>query len=126
MQAGATLRDNIRWGVTNGLRIAAGLSVFVTLEFLVLGSAPFARIGLAVWSTIILYVLMALVGGVTVGILRSRTSSLTGVACVGAIVGFFAGVALMLAVRGLHEGSMRAAIPNGAAAMRRGPVAYYR
>jgi len=101
MQAGTKLRDNIRWGVTNGLKIAAGLSVFVILEYVVLGDRPFARIGLTLWSTIMLYVLMALVGGVTVGILRSRTDSLAGAAGVGGIAGLLVGIALMLACYGL-------------------------
>jgi hypothetical protein len=101
MKGETELRDNIRWGVTNGLKIATGLSVFVVLEYLVLGDRPFVRIGLSLWSTVMLYVLMALVGGLTVGALRARTNSLAGVACVGAIAGLLAGIAIMLACFGL-------------------------
>lgn len=49
MPVDATLKSNVRWGVTNGLRVAFALSAFVTLEFLVGGSALFRAPGHTHW-----------------------------------------------------------------------------
>lgn len=97
-----TLRSNVRWGITNGLRAAFALSVFVTLEFLVVGSAPFDHIGATLWTTILAYVLMGILAGAVVGALRRQANKSMGAAAVvGAVAGLPSALAMLLALKGL-------------------------
>jgi len=102
MPVDATLKSNVRWGVMNGLRVAFALSVFVTLEFLVVGSAPFDHVGATLWTTILAYVLMGILAGAVVGALRPQANrSIGGAAVVGAVAGLPSGLAMLLALKGM-------------------------
>jgi hypothetical protein len=74
---------NIKWGVLWGIRMATGFSVFVIAEYLLLGPAPFIRIGSPLHVVIAFYVVSGITAGALIGALKPFTQTRPGSIAVG-------------------------------------------
>ena len=89
---------NIRWGVWWGLRLAAFFTAVVVLEYIALGAAPFAHIGMSLLSTIGTYFVVGVTAGAVVGMLRPFTNTFYGSVSVG-IAGAFVGAVVIVSMK---------------------------
>jgi hypothetical protein len=97
---GRSLLDNIRWGVSGGLFIAAAYCAWVIAVYILRGSAPFDRLGITLRAALGTYVAVGIVGGLIVGLLRPLTKWRPGAYFVGLVAGTFGASGVMAALSG--------------------------
>jgi peptidoglycan/LPS O-acetylase OafA/YrhL len=98
-----TVARNLRWGIGWALAFAVVYLVWVTVLFAMGGQAAFARKGVTFQSTILGYLISALLGGTLLGLLRPLNRWRAGSALTGVIVGGAIGCTLMLALEPRSE-----------------------
>jgi len=83
----ATIRRNIKWGVSGGLGIAACYCVWVIGIYLIRGDEPFTRQGATLGKVLAVYVWGGALGGLIVGLLRPMAEDEVGALVVGLLAG---------------------------------------
>jgi drug/metabolite transporter (DMT)-like permease len=78
---------NVRWGMTWGLAMAAGFSLYVIVLTVLRGSPRFDAYGMTTWTIIVTYFGAGIVAGSAIGFLRPLTRWWWGAILTGAIGG---------------------------------------
>jgi hypothetical protein len=95
------LIHNIKWGLTQGLVVAAGFTGFVTIEYFVFGSGVVTRYGLTLPIVVLTYVSMGVAGGLIAGLGRPLARTYAGAIAMGIIIGAFGYAFFGVAIAGL-------------------------
>jgi hypothetical protein len=92
--------ENVKWGVSRGLAVAAIYTGWVLLVYALGGEQPFARLGVTVWEVIGTYIGVGVSSGAVIGLLRPLTYDTFGAYVVGLLAGVPIGVGLTVCVKG--------------------------
>ncbi len=90
---------DVRWGVSRGLRGTIIVWFFALLLRLVVGDVAYVEMGIPITAVVVAALIGGVGGGVTVGLLRPLTTSVTGSAWLGLGVGALWGCAFFLTAR---------------------------
>lgn len=80
-----TLIENIKWGVTEALKICLAYGAWIVVVYILGGAIVFSKTGLRIGSGIALYLVAPLCAGLIVGALRSLTRWFVGRLVVGTL-----------------------------------------
>ena len=81
------LRDDLKWGINWGLWMAAAFSAIAVVMTGFRGSPHYPNFGLSIYSVVLLYVALGLIGGALLGFLRPFTRTRSGGFFVGWLIG---------------------------------------
>lgn len=95
------MNANVFWGIRRGLYFASGFSVFVLIEYLLLGSAPFSHAGVTLGEVIALYFAAGILAGGLVGILRPLNRTFAGATTIGILAAAVVYGLAMITIAGL-------------------------
>ena len=92
------LRDDLKWGLSWGLWMAAGFSGIAVVITGFRGSPDYPELGLTIRSIILLYFALGLISGALLGLLRPATRTKSGGFFVGWLIGslVYGGAGLMI------------------------------
>jgi hypothetical protein len=92
--------EDIRWGLSGALFIAAAYCAWVVVVYVLRGSAPFNRLGLSLPLALATYISVGLIAGLIVGLLRPLTRRRSGAYFVGPVAAAFGAAGVMAALSG--------------------------
>lgn len=88
--------DDIKWGVTHGLRFALFVAFFGVLLRLLGGNAAYVDMEISFQSTMIATMSAGMTGGMVAGIFRQMTNTINGSAILGLAIGALSGCTFYL------------------------------
>ena len=81
------LRNDVSWGLAKGFTMAILLSTYATVQRVINGPGPFARLHSTYPRALLLYLVLGVICGVLLGLLRPLTRTRMGSVLAGAVVG---------------------------------------
>ena len=108
---GKRTRENLKWGVSHGLGIAALYAALGVVRLLFRGISPFGPAGRVALAAIAMLASVGLVAGTIVGLLRPHTANPFGALLVGFVAAGPIVFGVMILVEGLPKTSPESAWP---------------